>query len=157
MREKCPYAELFWSVFSPNAGKYGPEQLQIGALFAPCEVSLFWLICPTCYIRSRLPITYKKLFFKSMQNSQENTCAEVSFEQSCRPTVCNFIKKETLAQIFPCVIFEIFQISFFAEYPRETPITNTNHGHNLGKRNSKDSQAKVSKVLWGLRPEASCL
>ena len=25
LREKCPYSELFWSVFSPNAGKYGPE------------------------------------------------------------------------------------------------------------------------------------
>ena len=22
---KRPYLELFWSVFSPNAGKYGPE------------------------------------------------------------------------------------------------------------------------------------
>ena len=99
-----------------------------------CAVwSIIVLAYPTCYIRSRLPITYKKLFFKSTQNSQENTCAKVSFEQSCHPTVCNFIKKETLAQMFPCVIFEIFQISFFAEYPRESPITlNTNHGHNLG-------------------------
>ena len=25
MREKCPYLELFWSVFRPNADKYGPE------------------------------------------------------------------------------------------------------------------------------------
>ena len=23
--EKCPYLELFWSVFSSNEGKYGPE------------------------------------------------------------------------------------------------------------------------------------
>ena len=23
--ENCPYSELFWSLFSPNAGKYGPE------------------------------------------------------------------------------------------------------------------------------------
>ena len=23
--KKCPYSELFWSVFSPNAGKYGLE------------------------------------------------------------------------------------------------------------------------------------
>ena len=28
-REKCPYSKFFWSVFSPNAGKYGPEKLQI--------------------------------------------------------------------------------------------------------------------------------
>ena len=25
LREKCLYLELFWSVFSLNAGKYGPE------------------------------------------------------------------------------------------------------------------------------------
>ena len=25
MREKCPYLELFWSVFRPKADKYGPE------------------------------------------------------------------------------------------------------------------------------------
>ena len=26
MRENCPYSEFFWSVFSPNAGKYGSEE-----------------------------------------------------------------------------------------------------------------------------------
>ena len=25
LRKKCPYSEFFWSVFSPNAGKYGAE------------------------------------------------------------------------------------------------------------------------------------
>ena len=25
LREKCPYSEIFWSAFSPNAGKCGPE------------------------------------------------------------------------------------------------------------------------------------
>ena len=25
LRKKCPYSELFWSIFSPNEGKYGPE------------------------------------------------------------------------------------------------------------------------------------
>ena len=25
LRKKCPYTELFWSAFSPNAVKYGPE------------------------------------------------------------------------------------------------------------------------------------
>ena len=32
-REKCPYSEFFWSVFSPNEGKYGPEKLRIRTLF----------------------------------------------------------------------------------------------------------------------------
>ena len=35
----------------------------------------------------------KKVFLEVSQNSQENTCARVSF-------LCNFIKKETLAQVF---------------------------------------------------------
>ena len=33
LREKCPYFELF----SPNAEKYGPEQLRIRTLFTQRE------------------------------------------------------------------------------------------------------------------------
>ena len=36
LREKCPYSEFFWSVFSPNAGKYGPEKLRKRPLFTSC-------------------------------------------------------------------------------------------------------------------------
>ena len=36
LRKKCPYSELFWSVFSPNAGKCRPEQLRILILFTQC-------------------------------------------------------------------------------------------------------------------------
>ena len=41
LREKCPYSQFFWSVFSriraesvlsANTGKYGPEKLQIHGL-----------------------------------------------------------------------------------------------------------------------------
>ena len=27
LSEKCPYSEFFWSEFSPNVGKYGPEKI----------------------------------------------------------------------------------------------------------------------------------
>ena len=33
LREKCPYSEFFWSAFSLNEGKYGPEKLRIRTLF----------------------------------------------------------------------------------------------------------------------------
>ena len=33
LREKCPHSEFFWSVFSPNDGKYGPKKLKIQKLF----------------------------------------------------------------------------------------------------------------------------
>ena len=35
--EKCLYSEFFWSVFSPNAGKYRPGKLRIRTLFTQFE------------------------------------------------------------------------------------------------------------------------
>ena len=39
---------------------------------------------------------YKKMFFEILQNSQESTCTRASPV----PKTFNFIKKETLAQVF---------------------------------------------------------
>ena len=47
-----------------------------------------------------------KVFLEISQSSQENTCARDSFLINCRPEVCNFIKKETLAQVFSCEFCE---------------------------------------------------
>ena len=33
LREKFPYLEFFWSIFSPNAGKYGPGNIRIRTSF----------------------------------------------------------------------------------------------------------------------------
>ena len=46
------------------------------------------------------------MFFKILQNSQKNTR--------------NFIKKETLAQVFSCEFYEIFKNTFFTEHLRMT-------------------------------------
>ena len=51
------------------------------------------------------------MFLEISQNSQENSCAKVSF---------NFIKKETLAQVFSSELCEIFKNTFFTEYLRTT-------------------------------------
>ena len=59
----------------------------------------------------------EKIFLKILQNSQENICAKVSFLiQCCRNQACNFIKKETLAQVFSCEFCEIFKIIFFTKH-----------------------------------------
>ena len=50
------------------------------------------------------------MFLKILQNSQENT----------RAWVCNFIKKETLAQVFSCKFYEIFKNIFFTEHLQAT-------------------------------------
>ena len=49
----------------------------------------------------------KKVFLKILQSSQEAICARVSFLIKLRAEACNFIKKETLAQVFCCEFCEI--------------------------------------------------
>ena len=47
------------------------------------------------------------MFLEILQNSQENTCAGVSFLTKLQALACKFIKKETLAQVFSCEFYEI--------------------------------------------------
>ena len=66
----------------------------------------------------------KKVFLEISQNSQENTCARASFLielqasvlklywKETLPQSCNFIKKETLAQVFSCKFCENFKNTF---------------------------------------------
>ena len=54
---------------------------------------------------SRPEVFCKKGFLEISQNSQENTCARVSF--------FNFIKKLTLVQVFSCEFCEISKSTFF--------------------------------------------
>ena len=55
----------------------------------------------------------KEVFLKLLQDSQENTCARVSFFDKVAGLACNFIKKETLAQVFSCEFF--FVAPFFSK------------------------------------------
>ena len=57
----------------------------------------------------------KKVFLEISQNSQENTCARVSF--LIKFQAGNFIKKETLAQVFCCEFYEIPKNTFFYRAP----------------------------------------
>ena len=65
----------------------------------------------------------KEVFLEISRNSQENTCARVSFLKKCRPEACNFFKKETLAQEFSSEFCEISKNSFFTEYLWATTFT----------------------------------
>ena len=56
-----------------------------------------------------------QVFLKISQNPQENTFARVSFLTKLQE-VCNFIKKETLAQVFFSEFCEIFKNIFFIEH-----------------------------------------
>ena len=60
-------------------------------------------------------VVQEKVLLEISQNSQENTCARVPFLIKLQAEVCNFIKKETLAQMFSCEICEISKNTFFIE------------------------------------------
>ena len=52
---------------------------------------------------------------KISQNWQENSCAIVSLLIKFQAEACNFIKKETLAQVFSCEFCEMFENIFLTE------------------------------------------
>ena len=54
------------------------------------------------------------MFLEISQNSRENTCAWVSF--LLKLMACNFIKKETLAQLFSCEFCELSRNTYFTEH-----------------------------------------
>ena len=60
----------------------------------------------------------KKVVLKISQNSQENTCARVSFTISCKPQACKFFTKETLTQVFYCKFCKVFKNTYFEEHLR---------------------------------------
>ena len=61
----------------------------------------------------------KKLFIEISQNSKESTCARVSFLIKLQAEAYNFIKKETLAQLFSCEFCKISKNTFFYRTPLE--------------------------------------
>ena len=62
----------------------------------------------------------KKVLLEISQNSQKNTCGRVSFSIKLQAldnfVACNFIKKETLAQMFSCEFCEISKNTFFTKH-----------------------------------------
>ena len=54
----------------------------------------------------------KKVFLEIPQNSQEYTCTRVSFLIKLQASACNFIKKDTLAQVFFSEFCEISKNTF---------------------------------------------
>ena len=60
------------------------------------------------------------MFLENSQNSQKNTCSRTSFLIKLQAEACNFIKKETLAQVLSCKFCGISKINVFTEY---LPVT----------------------------------
>ena len=58
----------------------------------------------------------KKVFLEISQHSQKNTCARIYFLMKLQASACNFIKKETLAQVFSCDFCETSKNNFLTEH-----------------------------------------
>ena len=71
-----------------------------------------------CYEAVVWRCSVEKVFLQISQNSQENTCARVSFLIKALAFTTLFIKKETLAQVFSCEFFEISKETFFHRTPQ---------------------------------------
>ena len=82
----------------------------------PWESAVFEYV-ETTNRSSRPEVFYKKVFLEISQNSQENTCARVSFLIKLHTKANNFIKKETLTQMFSSAFWEIFKNTFYYKTP----------------------------------------
>ena len=71
----------------------------------------------------------KKVFLKILQNSQESTCARVTFLIKLQAEACNFIKTETLAKVFSHKFCKIFKNTFLHRTPPVAASENYIH-HN---------------------------
>ena len=115
----CGYNEHYWKLKKNILEKGSIILIGISKKFH--VILEFWnnySVAFTSRSRSRhrrCPV--KKIFLKIPQNSQENTCAIVSFLIKL-PQACNLVKKETLTQVFSCEFCEIFKNTFFTEQLR---------------------------------------
>ena len=101
----------------------------------------YFSILPTGAVTRRCSV--KKVFLKIWHNSQENTCARIYF--LIKLQACNFIKKETLAQVFSCVFCKNFQNTFFYRTP---PVAASLSTRQILKANSKTQEHWPRKFLY---------
>ena len=65
-------------------------------------------------------VVLKKSVLKNCKIRRKTFVPESLSEKSCRLHTCNFIKKETLAQVFSCELYEILKNTFFDRTPLQT-------------------------------------
>ena len=75
------------------------------------------ILCKKYDFREVLSFSNKIISEENSQNSQENTCARVSFLiKFQQPKACNFFKKEALAQVFSFEFCKISKNNFSTEH-----------------------------------------
>ena len=70
-------------------------------------------------------VLQKKVFLEISQNSQQNICVRVPFLIKFQASACNFIKKQSLAQVFSCEFCDIYKNTVLTKHFRTTASTNS--------------------------------
>ena len=94
---------------------------------------------------SRPEVFCKKVFLEISQNSQENAYVAVSFLIKLQALACNFIKKETLAQVFSC---EFFKISKYTFCYRTLPLAASERATWFSDKRLKEREKERSKEYF---------
>ena len=92
-----PYFPIFYAVFETMIGPINPNPY-IHWLNKKILKEVYSEPSETSAEAATRGALWEKVFLEISQNSQENTCARVSFLIKLQAHTCKFIKKETLAQ-----------------------------------------------------------
>ena len=86
------------------------------------------------------------MFIEILQNSQENTCARDSFLVKFQ--ACNFIRNESLAQVFSCEFCEISKNTFFYGTP---PVADSVCFIKINHLSDRDKENIIAGVFVNFR------
>ena len=93
-----------------------------------CQISMMKTFQPLLTIFEKTRSSHRRCSVRKgvLRNFAKFTgnCARVSFFNRVEAEACNFIKQETLAQVFSCEFCEISNNTFFAEHLRATASDN---------------------------------
>ena len=64
------------------------------------------------------------------------------------PETCNFIKKETLAQVFFCEFSEIYKNTFFTEHPLVTASGLNDQNQPIPERSQRNAFLEILRVSY---------
>ena len=109
MVEKNGIFQFFKPNFSSQNMDSFPSYIKGAVWIAICCVTSYTKasFISSVFRSSRPEVFILSVLLKISQNSQKNTCAWVSFLIKFQADTFNFIKKETLAQVFPCEFYQM--------------------------------------------------
>ena len=106
-------------------------------------------------------VFYKKRYSQKFRKIHSKTPVSEFLRKHLCLKACNFIKKETLTQVFYCKFCEIFQIFFFTEHLRGTASVNETQYcfiQNDDERNNRHTKTKKTTYvnIFKLQKRSDC-